>query len=523
MVVEQTKPEVSTTRNSMVVMVCTLISRMLGIVKARTIAVVFGATGIADVINFTFNIPNNFRKLFAEGALGSAFIPVFSASISYEGEGITQSVELLKRMQAFQLLISLPMLILTYAFRFQIINLLSDFQESGQIILSASLLIYFMIFLLTISFAALYGGVLQCHGSFFTAAAAPLLFSLSVIFSVLFLTTYLGPYSMAVGVVIGGFLQALTTFLRLRKYGYRMSLSFDFTYIPFRRVMSRWIPVTGSSIVAIIGQQVAYYFATMLQEGSVTALSNAIILWQAPYGIFFSAIATVFFPAMVVAFQKNESERLGKLISQGLVYLATFLIPCAVLLIALRREFIAVLLQSGRFTLADTLRTAEVLIWFLAGMIFVAWYGFLQRYCFSIDRYKLILNVSILVSSIDIMLTWFLIKNGVGIQSLSLANSIAYGLGVIILYRQTVVPLQGFAHKNLARKIVRIVIANIPLALVLVWYRLTNPTWWQLGSSLKTFIVLLIISLIAVTIVLISYVVAKVEFLQMLRNKKHVS
>jgi putative peptidoglycan lipid II flippase len=523
MAAEQEKHDESTTRNSMVVMVCTLTSRIMGIVKARAIAVVFGATGIADVINFTFNIPNNFRKLFAEGALSSAFIPVFSTSISNEEGGIAQSAELLKRMQAFQILISLPMLILTCIFRFQLVQLLSDFQENGQIVLSANLLVYFMVFLFVISFAALYGGVLHSHGSFFTAAAAPLLFSIAVIFSVLFLTTYLGPYSMAFGVVVGGFSQAVVTFLRLRKYGYRMQLSFDFSYAPFRQVMMRWVPVTGSSMIAIVGQQVAFYFATMLQEGSVTAFSNAIILWQAPYGVFYSGIATVFFPAMVVAFQKNDLQRLGKLISQGLVYLATFLIPCTILLIALRKEFIAVLLQSGRFTLSDTLQTAEVLFWFLIGMVFVAWYGFLQRYCFSTERYRLTFYISILVTSLDILLTWFFITRGFGIQSLSLANTIAFGLGVIILYHKTILPLQGFDHFYLVRKIVRILIANIPLAAALISYRLASISWWQSGSSIRTFLILTLISAIAISIVLVSYLIAKVEFLQLLRKKKNIS
>ena len=42
-------------------MLCTIASRLLGIVKARVLSSVFGASGVADVINFTFNIPNNFR------------------------------------------------------------------------------------------------------------------------------------------------------------------------------------------------------------------------------------------------------------------------------------------------------------------------------------------------------------------------------------------------------------------------------------------------------------------------------
>ncbi|NLK06443.1 MAG: murein biosynthesis integral membrane protein MurJ, partial [Spirochaetales bacterium] len=46
-------------KHSLVIMLCTLLSRLLGIVKARVLGSIFGAGAVADVINFTFNIPNN--------------------------------------------------------------------------------------------------------------------------------------------------------------------------------------------------------------------------------------------------------------------------------------------------------------------------------------------------------------------------------------------------------------------------------------------------------------------------------
>jgi len=146
MAVDQESTDRKTTKNSLLVMLCTLTSRMLGILKARVIAVVFGATGVADVINFTFNIPNNFRKLFAEGALSNAFIPVFAASIAQEQGRVDSSSQLLKRMQGFQIVVSIPLIVFTWLFRFDIIRFLSDFKDTGQISLSANLLVYFMVF-----------------------------------------------------------------------------------------------------------------------------------------------------------------------------------------------------------------------------------------------------------------------------------------------------------------------------------------------------------------------------------------
>ena len=508
--------------NSLVIMICTLASRLLGIVKARAIATVFGATGIADVINFTFNIPNNFRKLFAEGALSSAYIPVFTASITKEEGGTTTSRSLLARMQGFQLLITIPLVLFTWIWREPIIVFLSDFSDPASIRLSSELLVYFMIFLGSISFAALYGGVLQSHGSFFTAAAAPLIFSLSVIGSVYLLSDRFGAYSMALGVIAGGTLQAIVTYLRLRRHGYTMLVSFNFANPEFKRVMKGWAPVTITAVIAIVTQQIAFYFASSLSEGTVTAFSNAIILWQAPYGIFYTAIATVFFPAMVSAFHRKAPEELGALISKGMLYIATFLIPAALVLTVLRNETTAVLLQSGRFNLGDTMETGRILIWFSIGMPIVAWYGFMQRVCFSTNKFTATLVVGIVVSVLDIFITWLGIRLEYGSPSLSFANSLSYAIGILVLWCIAVRKQHAHVHaKVLADGLVKLLVANIPLAtLAFLYIRLASTSWWHDGSTWSNALVLLGLYSLAILSTVVSYRLAGIEFLSVLKRKE---
>lgn len=503
-------------RSSVTIMVCTLLSRLLGIVKARAISSVFGASGTADVINFTFNIPNSFRKLFAEGALTSAYIPVFAGKIEDDPEKLTESRRLMAVLIGFQLLLFLPLVVVTWFCAPQIVSFLSDFSDPSQIRLSAGLLGWFMIFLATISVGSIFNGMLQCHGSFFTAAAAPLLFSFFVIFSVLYTSRYIGAYSMALGTVVGGVLQSGCSYLRLRKYGYRLKVSFDFKSPAFKKVMEGWWPVTITALVAVVSQQVAFYFASSLPEGSITAFNNAIIFWQTPYGIFFTAISTVFFPLMSRYYHKGDLVALSDSIGRGLQYLATFLIPSAILLIALRTESVSTLLQTGRFTVADTLLTSDILLWYLLGMLFVAWYGYLQRYCYSTGRYVSTLSVSIVVAVIDIALTWFLIEKGFGIIALPIANSISYVVGFIILYVMAVSPLREFSHLKLSLSVGKILLANLPLAVACLGYRSLGLSWWQNGSTLMNLLRLAGLFIVAMAIVLVSYLVCKVEFLSML-------
>ncbi len=507
-------------RSSVIVMACTLLSRLLGIVKTRAISSVFGATGTADVINFTFNIPNNFRKLFAEGAMNSAYIPVFASLEGADVQDTSGAQRLMAVLNGFQLLMFLPLTIATWIFAPQIVSFLSDFRDPTQLRLSAGLLGWFMLFLATISIGSVFNGMLQCRGSFFAAAAAPLLFSVSVICSVLFASQYIGAYSMALGTVVGGVLQTLCSYLRLRQFGYRLRFSFDFRLPAFRQVMQGWWPVTLSSLVAVVSQQVAFTFASSLSTGSVTAFNNAIIFWQTPYGIFFTAISTVLFPQMSRAFSRGDRKALADTIVRGLQYLATFLVPAAIALLAIRKEAVGAVLQTGKYTQADTLLTAQVLTWYLIGMLPVAWYGFIQRYCYSVGKFKSTLTVSVIVTAIDIALTWTFITCGWQIISLPIANSISFVVGCIILYFVAVRPLQEFSPRMLAISVGKVLLANIPLAIASVAYSLWSPSWWQAGSTLGNLAILMGLLLAAGAITFASYFVAHVDFLSVLTSRK---
>ncbi len=462
-------------KNSIVVMTFTFLSRVVGIFKARVIATVFGATVVGDLLNFTFNIPNNFRKLFAEGALSSAYIPRFSALVADE-ESEERSKNLLKVMHAFQLLITLLLIGGVLLFGRQIIKIISDYSDPSLVNLGAKLLFFFTIFLAAISFSALWSGVLHSHGSFLVAAAAPLLFSLAIIGAVKLTEGLLGPFSMALGVVLGGVLQALVVWLALRGYSYRLRLSFNFKNRDFLDVLKAWLSVTLIALTTILTQQVSYFFASALPEGSVTALSNAIIIWQAPYGIFYGAIATVYFPLIAAA----HPDEVKKVISKGLAYLVVFLVPVTITLVTLRNETVAVLLQSGLFKLKDTLLTGSILLYYALGIPIVAWYSFLQRACYSLGKYRVALYFNLTVAAVDILGMVILIKlMGWGVGALSLANTIAFGVGALLL--SIYLGLNNYFKVD--KEVFKVILANLPLlVLTLLYSRFVNPTCWHGGS-----------------------------------------
>ncbi len=499
-------------------MLCTLTSRVLGIVRARVIGGIFGASGIADVINFTFNIPNNFRKIFAEGAINAAIIPYFSRLI--EREDTKSAKRLFALLCTYQTLIILPLVLVSYFYGEPLLAFFSDF-EADQLVLGARLLPFFMVYLLTISVGSVFNGLLHCHKSFFHSHAAPLLFSISVIAGVQALHPYVGAMSMAYAALAGGLLQGSYSYLVVRRYGYRMKLAFDPAGTPFKPLMRSWVQMVFSSVIVVAAQMVAFWLASTLSVGSVTAFSNSLIFWQAPYGIFFNAIVAVSFPLMSRAYALNRRDELQKVSREALINLLTFLLPSTILLFALSRETVSAILQTGNYTLADSNLTALVLRYYLLGMTSAAWFNLLQRVGYSAERHKVMTWVTALMSLADIALMWIFIRLGLGIISLPLASLLSFSLFFFILayILRDLYPLHR--DLDLFKGVLRVVLANIPLLAASWLYRLLDLHWYERGSTLVNLGMVAILGSVGVGITLLSYNIANIPFLRLLKPKRY--
>ena len=329
---DRTESSRKTSISAIAVMLCTLISRILGFIRIAVIGAFFGASGEADVLNSVFSIPNNLRKLMAEGALSTSFIPVLSESIVKE-KNHEATAGLVRNILSFQAVILIPLCILSIVFADFLINgILLDFDDPYLRELSVSLFRWFINYILLISISAALMAVLNSNGYFFIPAITPLLFSVSVITSIITLYKTLGIFSMAAGVLAGGLLQVLFQLPLFYKLGYDLKPDFKFNSSYFKKIMKNWGPVAATASVFTINQQIAIRFASGLDTGSTSSLSYALVFWQLPFGIFSASITTVLFPKMSRFKAEGDTEGLLNTVSAGLRNLMCLLIPSGLFL-----------------------------------------------------------------------------------------------------------------------------------------------------------------------------------------------
>lgn len=509
------------TFSTVIVMGCTFLSRILGFVRVVVITAVFGASGKADVINLTFAIPNNLRKLLAEGALSSAFIPVLSESIIVHGTKSVKTRSIVRSLFTFQLLILIPLSLMSIFFAKPLIeHVLTQFKDPEQIDLSISLFRYFINYLIFISISAVMIGVLNSTNHFFIPAITPILFSISVIISIITLHKFIGIYSMVFGVLLGGLLQVVFQYPLFKKLGFDFKPVLNFSDPKFKQIIKHWLPVLATSSIFTINQQIAFLFASGLEKGSTSALANALVFWQLPFGIFSASITTVLFPRMSRQAAVNDTDGIRESISVGLRMLFSLLIPSAFVLGIFGKLIIAVTLQRGLFTADNTYMTANVLAGYVLGLFGVGAFNYLQRYFYASKDFKTPFCVAVFVCALDVFLSVVLKQTALKVSGLAVANSISFTVGFILLYILIRKKLEYLMTIKILITMLKVIVSIIPALLFSFYIHEKVGKCWYNGSSIENIIYLLIIFIFWILSTLFMYRVVKNEILIFLIEKR---
>ncbi|MFP4484803.1 MAG: murein biosynthesis integral membrane protein MurJ [Spirochaetaceae bacterium] len=468
--------------STFIVMGSTFLSRLLGFLRIAVIGAVFGASGEADVLNVVFNIPNNLRKLMAEGALSSAFIPVLSTSLVRDPSQ-REAQRIFSGVMGFQLVVLVPVIAFSVVFSLPIVNTILDFPEVERQLLSAGLFRSLIHYVLLISISALLMGTIHAHNRFLVPALTPILFSVAVIPSILLLHGRMGVYSMAVGVVAGGLIQILIQLPLMRRLGYSLLPHFRFRDPLVRRVLLQWLPVVATASIFTVNQQVALFFASGLEDGSSSALTNALTFFQLPFGVFAASVTTVLFPRMSRQSAAGDLRSLKETVSFGLRYLVVLLIPSGVLLGLIGTETIAVALQRGAFETRHTILAGRVLAGYCIGLFSVGAFNFLQRFFYSRDNYRVPLVSAALTVALDIGLSLWLKETALRVVGLSVANSISFTIGLAVLVFAAYRNLGGLSVGGIVVILGKTLLAMVPATIFILWFRGAAGEWWSAGSS----------------------------------------
>lgn len=497
---------------SIIVLFCTLTTRLFGLVRNAIINAIFGGAGHADVWHLVFMIPNNFRKLFAEGALSSAFIPVLSSSIVRDPQG-ESSRKISRNIITFQLIILVPLVLVSLVFARPIIKVLAHFSDPEKMELSINLFRYIFSYILFVSISAAIMGVLNANNVFVPPALTPLLFSISVISSIFLFHKDLGIFAMAPGIICGGIVQILFQLPWFFKKGYDLKPDFSFRNEYFKQILTLWLPILAASSIFTINQQIAMVFASGLEDGSTSAVGNALVFFQLPFGMITASITTVLFPRMSRQATTGDKKGLLTSFSYGINFILIFLVPATLGYIFLGEQIIALIFERGNFTSLHTKMAYNVLTGYSFGLFSLGAFMFCQRFFYSLKNFVIPLCISIAVVIIDVLLSLWLKETPLRVIGLAVANSVAFSIGLVVMFFFVYRELGSINIGVLLGNIFKIGISMAVMCgglLVYLYYTKKN-NMWATGSSLNNGILVIAAVLIAAGIVFCMYYITGIK------------
>ncbi|HKI61809.1 MAG TPA: murein biosynthesis integral membrane protein MurJ [Mariprofundaceae bacterium] len=412
----------------------TMLSRILGFVRDILLAGVLGAGVLADAFFVAFKLPNFFRRLFAEGTLTVALVPVLSDA---REAGEAEAHQYLNALATLLLMVlclftiagvlGMPWLLLLFAPGF------ADEPDRWQ---QALLLARWMFpYLALISLTALAWGVLNTYKKFSLAAATPALLNIAIILAALLLAPMMDNPALALtwGVLLGGVLQLGVQIPALKRIGWIPRFSLDFR----QGRIGETLQLFGPALLAIAAVQlnilVGTILATLLETGAVSYLYYADRIVQLPLALFGIAMSTALLPTLSGHLAKGNIEQASGDLRSGLAWLTWLTLPAVAGALFLAEPIIVTLFENGAFTHADSLATAATLQAYAIGLIAFCWIKLLATACYAGKDAKAPMRYAALSVGINIVLALILMQfwSYVG---LALATSLAAFVNAAMLF-----------------------------------------------------------------------------------------
>lgn len=348
----------------------TLISRILGFARDMVVARAFGAVGVTDAFFVAFRIPNLLRRLLGEGALSTAFIPVFA---EYRAKASSREfARMLRAISGAMVAVLAAVTLAGILLAPWIVKVTAPgfWSEPAKALLTVGLTRLMFPYLFFVGLAALATGVLNFLRHFLTPALSPVVFNLSLIAATLWLAPSLPEpiTALAWGVLLGGVGQLCLQLPALVRRGISLRLAVEPDHPAIGRISRLLAPTIFGLAVTQLNVFVNTLIASFLREGSISYLYYADRVMEFPFGIFSIAIATAVLPTMADQAVRQQVAELKATLAFALRLVVFISIPASLGLLILADPIVRVLFERGQFGPASTAATAWALGFYALGL-----------------------------------------------------------------------------------------------------------------------------------------------------------
>ena len=474
-------------KNTYIVSFFTFLSRIFGYLRDAAIFIfINNSQGALDSFFVAFRIPNFFRRIFGEGALSVAYIPVLT---EYKAQNnnkelkdfVDSSVSIIALVLLLVTLIGVilaPLLIYLIAPGF--VN-----SVNNQMALTTTLLQITFPYMLFICLTALAGSILNTYNKFAIPAFTGVILNVVLIFAAVYGAAFFEEpvLALAVGVFVAGVLQLGFQIYPIYKLGLFPKLKIRPSHPGIKKIKELFLPIIFGSSVTQINIIIDTIIASFLITGSISWLYISDRFVELPLALFGIAIATVILPKLSLLFATKKTKDFNQVVNWAVKMSILVSIPTVIGLIILSKPILISLLNYKEFSLYDVNMTSISLIAFSIGLPAMIGVKILITIFYSMKKTSFPAKVAVIAVffnvTLNLILVFYLSRiNFTGVHAgLSIATSFAAYVNFFLLLREALNQKYIKIEKNTFIFIFKILIASFIMLIVLINFNLDINDW----------------------------------------------
>jgi putative peptidoglycan lipid II flippase len=420
----------------------TLLSRILGFVRESAYAAFMGTGPVADAFFLAFQIPNLFRRLLGEGALSSAFIPVFKETERKEGVSAAWRVGLACTWAVF-LACTIVCIVLLGAISLVLWYSNSKTSVYFHIDINTELMFRLMRWMLPylplVCVAAGFIGMLNARNHFFLPALGATMLNVAMLASVWWLAPHFGAelhdkvFALAVGVVVAGVAQAAFQVPSLLSEGFQFRWLNPLNEPAVREVARRM----GPSVIGVAAFQVntvlCQAFAYTHGREIISSFNYAVRLMELPQGVVGISLATVLLTELSTLAVDKKYPEFRSTLTEGLQQLMFLTLLPLVLLLTLSEPIVRLLFERGEFRAGSTAQVSFMILCLSPSLMAFSLNNILARAFYALGDTKTPMRISLAAIAAN-FLAAFVSVSLMPKAGLAIANSASSTLQCFFLF-----------------------------------------------------------------------------------------
>ena len=454
-----------------------------------------------DAYTAAFMVPDFMFAVLVSGALSVTFIPVFNERWV---KGNKQSAwQISSSMINFMALITMAASVLIIIFADPLMKYLiaPGLSESGHA-LAVSMMQVIAVNPFIFAVAAVIASIQQAVGRFMFCALAPMLYNIGIIIGTVWFTGGVnlfgwqifdgGIMGVALGVVLGSFLQLIVSAVGLAGLGFDYNFKIYWRNKGFRKVLSLLPARSVDQGMDYVVSLVEVNLASRLADGTVRAYQQALTLHMMPINLIGVAISNAAFPQLTEHLGEGRNDLFQKDLRSLLRIIFWMALPVSVVIFFTRGYVVHFIRNGGNQLIAGILGCLVVAI------LFRTIYHMAARAFYARQDTKTPLYISIFSITLNIILAIVLsMILKMGAYGLAWAQSTVAVLEVVVLLAVMNRQMPKLFDMTFVRAIFKMIIAGTITGVVCYIAVLIMPFRYHDDSFFSAFPKFVIISLVS--------------------------